>query len=97
MSFKIVINKSYGGFSLSEKAKEIWYSITVDKDDCASFIENRTHPALISLVEHLGEDANGRSAKLKVVEVPDWLKEKGWMIQEYDGMEYIAERHHTWS
>ena len=49
---------------------------------------------LISVVEILGEKANGRHAKLKVVEIPDGIK---WEIDEYDGIEHIAEVHRTWS
>jgi hypothetical protein len=45
-------------------------------------------------VQELGEAANGQYAKLKVVTIPDDVE---WTIEEYDGMEWIAEAHRTWS
>jgi hypothetical protein len=45
-------------------------------------------------VEQLGEAANGEFAELKVVEIPD---DAEWTIQEYDGDEWIAEKHRTWN
>jgi hypothetical protein len=45
-------------------------------------------------VQELGEKANDRFSKLKIVEIPDDVQ---WEIQEYDGWEHIAENHRTWS
>lgn len=55
---------------------------------------DRPDPALIQVVEEMGKKANGRSASLKITEIPDNIK---WQIEEYDGLEYIAEKHRTWS
>jgi hypothetical protein len=49
---------------------------------------------LVEIVQRMGEDANGRYAFLKVVEIPD---DVDWYIAEYDGREHVAERHRTWS
>ena len=54
----------------------------------------RNDPLLIQVVEELGEKANGRFAYLKVVEIPDDVE---WQIDEYDGAEWVAEKHRTWS
>ena len=56
-------------------------------------LENRTDPLLIRVIEELGDMANGRCAKLKVVEIPDGTD---YIIDEYDGNEHIAEAHRTW-
>lgn len=48
---------------------------------------------LIAVIEQLGESANGRSACLKIVEIPDDVQ---WRIEDYDGLEHIAEIHRTW-
>jgi hypothetical protein len=53
----------------------------------------RDDPALVQAVRELGEAANGRFASLEVVEIPDDIE---WTIEEYDGLEHIAERHRTW-
>ena len=53
----------------------------------------RNDPDLVAVVEELGEKADGRHAKLKVVEIPDDVE---WEIDEYDGLEHIAETHRVW-
>lgn len=87
---KIVINKCYGGFELSEKALRFigtplnysYYDIPRDSLE------------LVLCVEALGELANGPHTDLKIVEIPDNVE---WKIEEYDGVEWIAEVHRTWS
>lgn len=55
----------------------------------------RADPELVATVEVLGtQDASGKYAKLVVVEVPDDVE---WHIEEYDGLEWVAENHRTWS
>ena len=54
---------------------------------------NRTDSDLIVVVESLGEKASGHLGKLKIVEIPDGID---WSIDEYDGIEHIAENHRTW-
>lgn len=53
----------------------------------------RNDPDLVAVVEELGEAANGAHARLKVIEIPDDVE---WEIEEYDGMEWIAEAHRVW-
>ena len=53
----------------------------------------RDDPALVAVVEELGAKANGHHAELKVVDIPDNVN---WYIEEYDGCEWVAERHRTW-
>jgi len=54
----------------------------------------RDDPALVQTVEELGKAASGKYSSLKVVEIPDDVE---WQIEEYDGVEWIAEKHRTWS
>lgn len=54
----------------------------------------RDDPHLLQVIEELGESADGRCAKLKIVEIPADVE---WAIEEYDGMEWVAEVHRTWS
>ena len=54
----------------------------------------RTDPTMIQVVEELGAKANGRFAELKLVEIPDGMN---YTIEDYDGMEHIAEVHRTWA
>lgn len=53
----------------------------------------RHDPALVQAVEELGKKAWGRHAELVVVEIPDDVE---YCIEEYDGLEHIAEVHRTW-
>ena len=86
---KVVINCRFGGFSLSDMAvKELGL------DSPHSGIE-RDDPRLVALVEKLGSEAvSGDDADLDIVEIPDDVK---WQIEEYDGLEHVAEVHRTWS
>lgn len=55
----------------------------------------RNDSALVQTVEELGsEGASSLLSKLKIVEIPD---DVGWTIEEYDGSEWVAEKHRTWS
>lgn len=87
---KIVINKCYGGFSLSEAAyKELgleWDGYGYGHSD------DRASPDLVAVVEKLGEAASGNFGELKVVDIPDGID---YRIEDYDGIEWIAEGR-TW-
>ena len=54
----------------------------------------RSDPKLIQVVGELGEAANGRFAELRIVEIPDGVE---YEIEEYDGREWVSEKHRTWS
>lgn len=88
---KVVINTCYGGFSLSRQA----YEFLDKKWDGHGYGFNlkRHNPKLVECIEKLGESANGLCADLKIIEIPD---DVDYIIEEYDGIEHIAERHRTW-
>lgn len=90
---KVVINTEYGGFSLSQEAYiELdleWDGYGLAYDD----LSMRSCTRLVDVVEKLGSKANGGSANLKVVEIPDDVE---WEIEAYDGLEWVAEKHRTW-
>jgi len=98
-TFKIVINNCFGGFDLSDEAIAMFRErkgiADTERPTYADEIA-RDDADLIAVVEALGGKANTQYSQLKVVEVPMWLKEKGWTIEEYDGVEHIAESHRTW-
>lgn len=145
---KVVINKCYGGFSISPEAAlwlyekgfdepefatpvdEYWtdkynghhmfgkeanlrkwreYLATADHSkrdslfvtvftpdekfvlDCRP--KTRDHALLVECVETMGEAANGSCSNLKIIEIPDGVK---YVVQEYDGLESVAEAHAVW-
>jgi hypothetical protein len=68
-----------------KKSNELYFSVDdIERDD----------PILIQVVEELGEESWGRFAELKIVEIPS---DTSWQIEEYDGLEHIAECHRRWS
>ena len=81
---KFVLNKCFGGFSLSEAACEVLGCRPYTYAD----YDFRTNPELIGIVEKLGEDAWGYHAKLRIVEVPDEITD--WEICDYDGVESVT-------
>lgn len=88
---KIVVNRCYGGYSLSEQAYEF---LGLDWDGYGFALDmERTDPRLVECVETLGDKANGSCAKLEVVEIPD---DVNWYISDYDGIETIEEVHRSW-
>jgi hypothetical protein len=90
---KVVINRCYGGFSLSEKAYDC-LGIPWDGYGYGVFSADRSNPKLVACVEALGKEADGQLAKLKIVDIPDGIN---WEIVEHDGMERVVERHLSWS
>ena len=90
---KIVVNRCYGGFSLSKEAYEF---LGVEWDGYGygySDDEKRTDAKLIECVETLGKKSYGMCAKLVVIEIPDGVD---YEIDNYDGMESIHEKHRSW-
>jgi len=53
----------------------------------------RDDPILVAVVEELGEAASTNLSELEVVDIPDGTS---WVIEEYDGLEWVAESHQTW-
>lgn len=136
---KIVVNRCYGGFGLSEKAMlryaelkgltlypidkslytmwslvppdelveipegEAWQALTPeereklnDRFKAETLWESdipRNDPMLVQVVEELGDASSGQFAALEVVEIPDDVE---WEIEEYDGREWVSEKHRTW-
>jgi hypothetical protein len=92
---KIVINKCHGGFGLSDAAMRRYAEIKNIEDVNTIHIYDirRDDPALVQVVEELGEKSSDRCADLHVVEIPEGVS---WLIEEYDGLEHVAERHRTW-
>lgn len=90
---KVVINRSFGGFSLSKEAQD-YLGITPKeyaRDDRMKC--KRADEKLISCIEELGNKANGAYASLEIVEIPD---DVDFYIDDYDGMETIHEKHRMW-
>jgi hypothetical protein len=78
---KFVLNKCFGGFSVSDWAAEqlgLKSVYDAEYDD----------PHLIELVEKFPDKVSGDCAKLKVVEIPDDCTD--YEFNDYDGFESIT-------
>jgi hypothetical protein len=93
---RVVINTCHGGFSLSDRAWQRYCELAgwdhTDENLHAGMIA-RDDVNLVTVIDELGITANGDFAELAIVEIP-WTVD--WVLQEYDGKEWIAERHRTW-
>ena len=100
------LDKPYEGKSLDDKSAIIHYTtipkseyLRMDSVKSSDYYFNPHHdiprddPILIQVVKELGEEANNSCSSLKVVEIPD---DVDWDIYEYDGVEWIAEKHRIW-
>ena len=83
----IVRNKDYKG---TEKMFDREYYLS----HCDKQMDMRTHPLVIKVIEELGDKANGSCASIKIVDVPREIYEV--IIEEYDGTEWVSEKHETW-
>ena len=95
--------REYGkrkGLNLIEEAPDrfgfVHFFIGEKSDDTLLWDSDidRNDPVLVEIVEALTpQKAGSRFACLKVVEIPDGVE---WELNDYDGMEHIAEVHRTW-
>ena len=81
---KIVMNYRYGGFGLSPQALSLYEAETNQKNVWDLNI-NRTDQMLVLIVENLGKDSWGRSARLIVERVSGSM----YHVAEYDGLEKL--------
>ena len=93
---KIVINRCFGGFSLSAEGVKRYRELSGELDATDYHVGRnlgRDDKFLVQVVDELGPKASARYANLEVVEIPDDVK---WEISEYDGAETIHECHRSW-
>jgi len=89
---KVVINKCYGGFGLSNEAKRLLaHKLNLAWDKVVSRYMypcdgNRHCPALIEVVQQLQHKANTRNSNLQILTIPS----NRYRIREYDGWETLV-------
>lgn len=98
---RIVISIGYRSFGLSEKARTELEELGVIVDEYGDYASGksirRDDPRLVAIVEKLGGIAAKNDGDddhlLKIVEIPE---DVDWEIKNYDGSEWVAEKHRTW-
>ena len=95
--FKEEYNKNpCTGKNATDSSRPDHYHCFRDINTCVA----RDNPLLIEIIESVGLDcaAGDQSVELKIIEIPDDVAEDGkWMLMEHDGVEWVAEKHRTWS
>ena len=88
--FTLCFTKDLGeSISGEEISEDMW------KNYCFSAKKvKRTDEDLIKVVEKLKERANTICSSLKTIEIPD---DVDYEIEEYDGNEWVSEKHRTWA
>ena len=98
MGYKHAIIK-WNEYKKSKKTDRAPIFLTILSDDGEFAISNRPNEKyrndkrLVKIVKKMGKKANGGCASLKIVKIPNNVD---WIIQEYDGAEWVAEKHRTW-
>ena len=80
---KIVLNKCYGGFGISDFARECLGL----EDRFINPDEIRTNESLIQMVECNSKLVSAPLARLRVIEIPEEATD--WYVDDYDGMEEL--------
>lgn len=93
---KVAINVCHGGFDLSPEALALYKEKIGTPQDFPlyAWAIPRIDDNLISVIEELGHESWGKFSELKIVEIPDDVE---WEIAEYDGVEWVAEKHRKWN
>jgi len=81
------------GLCIHYATKKVATSVDLNKYYFSTNNIERTDADLVKTVEKLKKKANGPCADLTVIEIPDGTE---YTIEEYDGVEHIAEKHNTW-
>ena len=84
---KVLINRCFGGFGLSDEAINLYKERSGSANDIRWWHDDvRDDPILVDIVEELGERANSWASKLEIVDVPDGYD---YWIEDYDGRETL--------
>lgn len=89
---KVVINRCFGGFGLSDEALARYNELAGTNLE-HQWGQDRADPFLVQVVEELGAKANDICADLKIVDIPDDVE---WYVHDYDGLESVYEKHRIW-
>src|ERR1700679_2410102 len=81
---EVVINVRYGGFGLSNEAKNLYK----ERSNGVLHEGIRHDIVLVQIVKELGTDANDKFSELSIEKIPVEFK-NCYVINEYDGMESI--------
>ena len=82
---EVLYNDCYGGWAISEKAKELY---TFRKTKSSNYCRRRNDPILIQIYNELGDEFDGKHSKTSIEKIPKKY-ENYYYISEYDGLEKV--------
>jgi hypothetical protein len=87
---KVLYNDCYGGWSLSDKAKELYKirKLNIDNSNKLPYLTRRSDPILIQIFDELGNEFDGKYSRTNVDKI-DKKYEYYYDIEEYDGKENV--------
>ena len=97
-----IANKEYKRMKKPDDSEWYVHYATIKKNKLTSkeFNDNllndpieRHDKHLIQVIEELGKDACQSHSRIEVIEIPDGVD---YVIEQYDGMEWVSEKHRTW-
>ena len=94
-----MFDKSYGfGFGMKCVKKDYGDKVRAFGNEVDCFEDRRWNnkrndPDLIKAIEELRKKASAYRSDIIVIEIPDDVE---WIIQDYDGIEWVAEKHRVW-
>jgi hypothetical protein len=102
--YRLITKGRYEKYTPNIKEKEYYITTTLDLGNVVPDFPKdyyfdddgieRNDTDLIHIIEEFGsEKVSGYFANLKIIEIPD---DVDWDIEEYDGAEWIAEKHRVW-
>jgi len=83
---EVLYNGCYGGWGLSDKAKEL-YTLRKVKDPIY-YLRRRSDPILIQIYNELGADFDSKNSKTVTEKIPKKY-ENYYYITQYDGLETV--------
>lgn len=88
-----IVDKDYGEIISIDKFKNITNKECLDS--LAHCCNERENPILIDMIEKFGSEfcSNTKHSRLQIIEIP---YDVNYIVQEDDGLEWIAEKHRTW-
>ena len=83
---EVLYNGCYGGWKISDKAKELYTSRQIKND--TYYLRRRSNTILIQIYKELGNEFDGKYSKTKIEKIPKKF-ENYYYITEYDGLETV--------
>ena len=83
---EVLYNGCYGGWGISDKAKELYTSRQIKND--TYYLRRRSNTILVQIYKELGNEFDDKYSKTKIEKIPKKF-ENYYYITEYDGLETV--------